>query len=680
MLPAHTVLPVLLFFAAGLAGASTETPAPVADGGYFENLPLVLTPSRLPQSIHEAPAAVTVLDRELIRATGYRDIARLFRLVPGMQVGDERGGIHWVSYHGLGNDAPVDLQVLVDGRALYSPSTIAGVEWSPLAVDIDEIERIEIVRGTDAVSYGPNAFLGVVNIITRHASDEPGYRLSTRVGDSGIIDQGFAWSGGDDRHALRATVSSSRDNGYRGLYDDSRSQMVGLRSDSRISDKDELSLHLSGSRIDRGEGYPDSTLGSNPERMNETRTANFHAQWRHDPTAGEEILLNFFRNESSARDEWVSIQPRPDLGFDRQALVPINRNYRGVRNSVEGQHRFAPSKSTQLVWGAEARHEWIDSPFMFHDRRSVTDQLFRLFGNLEQRFSPAWTANIGGMVAKYSEDRSRWSPRLFLNWKTSADMTFRAGYARAWRDVNNFERNSDVQLTDSIDGRKLFQLYLPNPTLRPSRIDSVEFGYLGRLQPGNTTIDLRVFRERITDLIVRTIQPLADDNQPLAGYLMPTRFDNLDSTLTLTGVEYQVRSRPRPGTQLILSHTLISRRTINATVADRIAPYSASLSWLQEFGADWSGMITLLRMGSSAGADGYVLRTPYRAAAYTTVDFRLARRLRAMGHNLEIALTGTNLGPRHQEIADRSEQFLHPDGPVNPVSRMIFLSLRIDNR
>jgi iron complex outermembrane receptor protein len=89
-------------------------------------------------------------------------------------------------------------------------------------------------------------------------------------------------------------------------------------------------------------------------------------------------------------------------------------------------------------------------------------------------------------------------------------------------------------------------------------------------------------------------------------------------------------------------------------------------------------MITILRMGPAAGADGYVLRMPYRAAAYSTLDFRIAKRIRAAGNNLEIALAGTNLGPRHQEIADRSEQFLHPDGPANPVSRMVFLSLRID--
>ncbi len=159
-----------------LAGNESDIPA---GGGYFDALPIVLTPSRLPQPLNEAPAAVTILDRELIKATGYRDIARLLRLVPGMQVGQERSGVHWVTYHGLGNDSPADIQVLIDGRAVYSPSVLGGVDWLALPVTVDEIERIEVVRGTDAVAYGPNAFLGGINIITRNAGSAPGIAPTT---------------------------------------------------------------------------------------------------------------------------------------------------------------------------------------------------------------------------------------------------------------------------------------------------------------------------------------------------------------------------------------------------------------------------------------------------------------------------------------------------------------------
>ncbi|MDP3038059.1 MAG: TonB-dependent receptor plug domain-containing protein, partial [Rhodocyclaceae bacterium] len=94
----------------GTAAAAAE------EDPFLADLPIVLTPSRLQQPQNEAPAAVTVIDRALIKATGYRDIPRLLRLVPGMQIGQERGSRHWVTYHGMGNDYPSWMQVLIDGR------------------------------------------------------------------------------------------------------------------------------------------------------------------------------------------------------------------------------------------------------------------------------------------------------------------------------------------------------------------------------------------------------------------------------------------------------------------------------------------------------------------------------------------------------------------------------------
>ena len=98
-----------------------------AETPFFEDLPTVLSASRLPQVLNEAPGAVTILDRHFIQATGYRDIARLLRLVPGMQIGQERGHSQWVTYHGLGSDYPTEIQVLVDGRSVYAPSAFGGV-------------------------------------------------------------------------------------------------------------------------------------------------------------------------------------------------------------------------------------------------------------------------------------------------------------------------------------------------------------------------------------------------------------------------------------------------------------------------------------------------------------------------------------------------------------------------
>ncbi|MDP1705515.1 MAG: TonB-dependent receptor plug domain-containing protein, partial [Sulfurimicrobium sp.] len=122
-------LTLSLLLATTITAQAAELPVFASnEQAYLTTLPIVLTPSRLPQPLNEAPAAMTVIDRDVIRASGYRDIPRLLRLVPGMQVGQERGGTHWVTYHGLGNDFPSWMQVLVDGRSVYSPGNFDGVD------------------------------------------------------------------------------------------------------------------------------------------------------------------------------------------------------------------------------------------------------------------------------------------------------------------------------------------------------------------------------------------------------------------------------------------------------------------------------------------------------------------------------------------------------------------------
>jgi iron complex outermembrane receptor protein len=595
-------LSALLLVGIGATSAWAEDDlAPPGAGGYFDRLPIVLTPSRLPQPLNEAPAAVTILDRDLIRASGYRDLARLLRLVPGMQIGQERAGNNWVAYHGMGNDSPAEMQILIDGRAIYSPGIFSGVDWHALPVTIEEIERIEVVRSTNTATYGPNAFLGVINIITRHSSDAPGYQVSANLGEPGIRDLHVDWAGGGDGQTVRMAATSRHDNGYKNLTDSSQVDLFSVRSDHRITDQDELTLRLAGSQAKRGTGYPDSLFGSNQERDWHSRNLAFQSQWRHTPAANEELLVNFTREQASLRDSWMAVGPRPDLAYARLAYVPLNQDRDTLSQSLEIQHRFAPSGSTQVVWGGEASDEWLDAPALFYDRGRLSNRLLHLFANLEWRVAQSWLANIAGTVEKYSDDHARLSPRAFLNWQATGDTTFRAGYARAWRDRNDFQTYCDVRAFDPVDGRIMARPYVPNPELRRPRVDSAEIGYLGRFQPANTTVDLRVFRERITDFVLRTGAPTTPDNPLLATYILPTQYQNLGEPVTLVGLEYQIKMHPFAGSQIILNHSVIDRRTANPAVANRAAPYTASLSWLQDWGGGWSSMATVFRMGPLAG-------------------------------------------------------------------------------
>jgi iron complex outermembrane receptor protein len=674
---AWTVALLAICFSLGaLPALAAETLAERSELEFLAEQPLVLTPSRLLQPISEAPAAVTVIDRETIRATGYRDIGRLLRLVPGMQVGQERASLHWVTYHGLGNDNPSWMQVLIDGRSVFSPSSFGGIDWNTLPVSIDEIDRIEVVRGTHSVAYGANAFLGVINIITRHSTVEPGFKFSANAGNAHIrdlhVEQGWSTESG----SLRLNAGQRHDTGFSGLHDGQHFTTASLRTDRRFGDHDDVMLRLAASSGARELGYADSTYGNNAERTSNSQNFTLHVQWRHAPRPDEEWLLHYYRNQDKIDEAWTA-SAWVGAPFLTTAYVPLDRNRESVRDNLELQYRLSLGETTSLLSGMELRQDRIDSPFLYYGAAKQSNSMARLFGQLDWSFRPDWKLNASLLAEKFSGDKSYLSPRLFANWQIDRRSTLRFGYARAWRQPTMFERYGDVRAM--FGSTLLVHPYLPNPDLRPPRMDSLEIGYLRYFQAWDTRLDVRLFNERMSDYITRVSHP--EYTTPLLSSTLPSaRYENLGSAVTLRGIEYQIDSRPAKDTRLLFSHSIIDRRSADSATTRLTAPYTASLSWMQTWPQNWNSTLTLLRMGPLAGGTGFVPRFEYVSPAYTTLDARLARTLRLDGTLMEIAITATNLGGRHQEIADRSEQFLHGSDPVNRTSRMVWLSITVQPR
>ena len=120
---------------------------------YLKEMPVVLTASRLSQPLSEAPSAMTVIDREMIKASGFRTVPELMQLVPGMYVGYVDGNTPVLSLHNSTDQYSRQMQVLIDGRSVYMPP-YGGVNWADLPLLIDDIERIEVVRGPSSASHG----------------------------------------------------------------------------------------------------------------------------------------------------------------------------------------------------------------------------------------------------------------------------------------------------------------------------------------------------------------------------------------------------------------------------------------------------------------------------------------------------------------------------------------------
>ena len=146
----------------------------------------VTTLSKQPSEVWRSASAIFVVTQDDIRRSGMRTLPELFRLVPGVQVGRINSSNWAVSIRGFNDQFSNKLLVLVDGRSIYQ-RVFSGVFWDAEDLVLEDIERIEFIRGPGAAVWGANAVNGVINIVTKSAKDTPG--VLVRLG-AGSFDRG----------------------------------------------------------------------------------------------------------------------------------------------------------------------------------------------------------------------------------------------------------------------------------------------------------------------------------------------------------------------------------------------------------------------------------------------------------------------------------------------------------
>ena len=344
----------------GLLACYGEARAEITESDFLEDLPVVLSASRLSQPVGEAPAAVTVIDQEMIRASGFRDIPDLFRLVPGFTVAYTRDNTWGVGYHGLADAFSRRMQVLIDGRSVYT-AAFGEVPWSSLPLSIEDIERIEVVRGPNSAAYGSNAFLGVINIITKVAAQVPGSHLSLQTGEQGMHGALFRYGNGMDDLRYRLTLSDQRRDRFDTQAEQTLTRHMDLRVDYRLSATDEISTTLALSRGDWQQGR----LGdiSDPIRQRDVGSEHFQVKFRRVIDPENEWSLQFYHTRLRNEDGFVVALPTPP--FPPSSLVPASLSYTQWREDIELQVISRPFQPLRLVWGAEARWEGVESAGFF---------------------------------------------------------------------------------------------------------------------------------------------------------------------------------------------------------------------------------------------------------------------------------------------------------------------------
>lgn len=462
---------------------------------FLGEMPVVLSASRLLQPQSEAPNAMTVIDRQMIKASGLRSIPDLFRMVPGMYVSHYTGSQAMVSYHGTTDQYARRMQVKVDGRTIYMPM-LGQVNWEDLPLHIDDIERIEVVRGPAAAAYGANSTQGIINIVTREAGAFNGTHFTLGGGQSGAAEVSLRRGGHWREIDYRFTVGYRASEGYAenawGIQNDSfATRLFNFRAAYHVDSANDLDVQFGYNGGVRGDGWNDSL--SNTPHDQRSRSDFQQISWHHVLANGDDWQLNYSHLGESI-DNVTATRPLP-------LVFSLDTSRRTQRHDIEWQHTARAGEQHRVVWGAALRRDALDAPNLLSAPRAVNEQ--RLFAHDEWRFHPDWLLNSGVMAERNAFGRSDLSPRVALNWHVANGQTLRMGLSRAYRNPSLIEEAGDYRMRQ---GPFLVQFLRASGGLQPEKMLSRELGYLGEFAALDLTADVRVYHDQLQDVIyVRSV-------------------------------------------------------------------------------------------------------------------------------------------------------------------------------
>jgi iron complex outermembrane receptor protein len=305
----------------------------------------VTSVSKQEQKLSQTASAVFVISQDDIHRSGDRNIPDLLRMVPGMDVAQINGNTWAISARGLNEQYSNELLVMVDGRTVYVP-TFGGVFWDVFNIPIDDIERIEVIRGPGGVVWGANAVNGVINIITKKAGETQGTLV---VAGGGNLDQGFGTVryGGKlgantdyrvytkyfNQNQLTDTHGQDGGDGWHLLR-------AGFRTDTSLSPKD--TLMIQGDLYGGKENSPSLFMPS-------LTSPALQATILQVGLSGG-FLQSVWNHVYSSRSD-TTLQ----VSYDRYRRTD---NLRESRNTVdiEFQHRFSWGNRQKIIWGSGYRY------------------------------------------------------------------------------------------------------------------------------------------------------------------------------------------------------------------------------------------------------------------------------------------------------------------------------------
>ena len=335
----------------------------------------VTSVSKEPEEVRKTPAAIYVLTQEDIRRSGATSIPEVLRLVPGVEVARVDSD-HWaIGIRGFGSGFSKYVLVLIDGRSVYTP-LYEGVYWDVQNVPLEDVDRIEVIRGPGGTIWGANAVNGVINIITKNAKDTQGSLASTGGGtvdrSTGTIRYGGSLGENFNYRIYGMGFARNSERHADGdPYDDWRKGQAGFRADWKEHDRDTFTFQgdiysgTEGERISIGFFSPPAQLSLDGTAS--VSGGNLLARWQRQFDDGSDIQLQAYFDRTNRQDiQLGETRNTFDVDFIHHLVLPKHNNFiwgLGVRISpssfIETQPtvNFLPNKQTDSIYSGFLQDE-----------------------------------------------------------------------------------------------------------------------------------------------------------------------------------------------------------------------------------------------------------------------------------------------------------------------------------
>lgn len=498
---------------------------------------MITTASKKSEPENEASAAVFVITNEDIKRSGATNIPDILRMAPGITVTQSSSNNWTVTARGFNDQFSNKLLVLMDGRTVYSP-LFSGVVWDSQDTMIEDIERIEIIRGPGATLWGANAVNGIINIITKSSRHIQGGLATANIGNKASIGSvRYSTDIGNDTYARIYAKHSDYNSQYltggSDAGDSWRRQQAGFRSDMKIGIGNNIKIQGDIYAVDEDNGYilPDLALSGYNDGSKGFKLGggNLLLRWENKWNNDSETHFQTYFDNASQKTSFFSDEANTvDFefqhfwsGWERQELV-WGGGYRFINNSSK--------ISTQYELTPKTRNDDIISAFVQDKIALIKNTLFLTLGSKFEH------NDYSGLEIQ---------PSVRMSWIIDNTQTLWGAISRAVHTPSRF--NSDGRLSYTILPPSI-AVPLPviltgvgNKNLDSEKLTAYELGY--RIKPRkNISLDFTAFYNDYSELFTSTLGTAVNMGTYISQPIIAQNMNEAHSVGFETAVKYKVTS------------------------------------------------------------------------------------------------------------------------------------------